>query len=74
MKLIGVSRLVALLIGLCVASALCAQVTLTKGVYLYDDRRVDSYTLENEFLRLSLVPERGGWPMNSLTSATATST
>ncbi len=60
MKLTGVSRRVALWIGLCVASALHAQVTLTKGVYLYDDRRVDSYTLENEFLRLSLVPERGG--------------
>jgi hypothetical protein len=54
------ARLGALALGLLSAAALHAQVTLTQGAYLLPDRALKSYTLENEFLRLSLVPERGG--------------
>lgn len=53
-------RAAVLFAGLLCAAALQAQVTLTKGTYILQDRALTSYTLENEYLRLSLVPERGG--------------
>ncbi|HRU07634.1 MAG TPA: YidC/Oxa1 family insertase periplasmic-domain containing protein, partial [Candidatus Brocadiia bacterium] len=37
-----------------------AQVSLTKGAQFYDSRFIESYTLENSYLRLTLLPERGG--------------
>lgn len=36
------------------------EVTLTQGAYTYAGKTIQSVTMENEYLRLTLLPERGG--------------
>jgi len=45
---------------LAVGPVASANVQLARGTYHFEGRSLESLTLENEFFRLSLVPERGG--------------
>jgi len=47
-------------LALAMGSFAAGNVRLTKGSYFFEGRTLESWTLENEFFRLGLVPERGG--------------